>query len=196
VWLLSPFVPIDEVRDAWRNAVRRARGEANDDDAVIVYLREVRTRPRDFAHELLKGADAIRLARLETTIGGEDVIEYATGWCIDEVRGQVPDAVLARVYEALEKRRVVQGSRGFLPPHVSVCRACGVVHPRMHVVGFDGHGQCANASIVALTAEPARCQRRPARGRTILAAEFAPASSKAWERPPGTSATPGPRERL
>jgi hypothetical protein len=134
VWLLCPFLPYKDARAVWRTALEHAGMVLDDDEPTIIHISEVRTRPAEFGHELLKGADAVRFAKLD--IGGEDVFEYATGWSIVDVArdGRVDPTVERDLYITLEGRRLTQGSRGFLLPRIARCPSCGVHEPRVYAV--------------------------------------------------------------
>ncbi len=83
---------------------------------VIVDAREIRIRKAKIEREIIKGGKALQLAprtRLEVrTMGGDDLIAYVAGWVVEDAGADVD--VAAEVYCALEARRQVQASAGFV----------------------------------------------------------------------------------
>lgn len=108
-------------------------------------VRAFETESPALLREMLKSGrkGAIRLSGL-TPKGAEGaglVLDYAEGWTMADVRNKVNPQVAARLYEALEGRRLAQGSRGFLSraPIVCACGMCGA--PRALRITFKNHTQ-------------------------------------------------------
>jgi len=113
---------------------------------VILDIREVTVRRASVRYEVIKGGRAIQLERERLRVesrgagGGVDLVAYVEGWVVSErdTNGRtVPPAVVAELYEALEARRQVQASAGFLglADVAASCSCCGVVgHWRVDVV--------------------------------------------------------------
>lgn len=147
VWMLSPFLPVDKVRDWWTLALRKAgfagvidRREAKRQGVppsfARIDLRMIRTPSGDFGRELFKRENAIRMSELHVQReGGEIVQAYADGWTLTEVykpkhggkNVRIDPELAARVYEGLEARRLAQSSRRFssLEPDRKPCPHCG-----------------------------------------------------------------------
>lgn len=122
VWMLSPFVDRDALQDAWNLAVATVVGAPFPGGDVVLDIKQIRQRPEEIRRELLKGrGHALRFGR-----AGEDVIAYADGWTIVDVAGgdRISPAAAARIYESLERRRMVQASKELLAPPLHVCPAC------------------------------------------------------------------------
>jgi hypothetical protein len=84
----------------------------------------------DMHREVIKGhGKNLRVAF--RTGPGADVIRYLDGWSIvdvDDSGEKIDPEVAARIYEALEGRRIAQASRGFLvEPARASCFDCGTV---------------------------------------------------------------------
>lgn len=133
VYLLSPFLPVDLVREWWTESLRAVVGalppvlNESTGHRVMVDIKEVRQSPSEIRREIIKG-NGHALKCFGT--GGQDVVRYADGWTIaehehtDMGRVKAPLEVLARVYEALDAKRLVQAARNFLPPVLHVCPFC------------------------------------------------------------------------
>lgn len=122
VWMLCPFMERDMVQDAWNQAVAAVVGAPYPGGDVVMDIKQVRQRPDEIRRELLKGrGHALRFGR-----GGEDVIAYADGWTIVDVAGgeRISAEAAARLYESLERHRMVQASKELLAPPLHVCPAC------------------------------------------------------------------------
>jgi hypothetical protein len=106
VWLFSPFIEVELIRDWWGQALAAEGCAAS---RVIVDIAAVRD-PHSAAAELIK------YMLKDITASGE----------------KIPPAVFARVYEALAGRRMRQGSQGFigLAKRVLPCCECGATLPR------------------------------------------------------------------
>jgi hypothetical protein len=106
LWLFSPFIDVDLIREWWAHALAAEGCAAT---RVIVDIKAV-TDPRTAAVELIK------YMLKDITASGE----------------KIPPAVFARVYEALAGRRMRQASEGFigLAKRVSPCCECGATLPR------------------------------------------------------------------
>lgn len=103
VWFLGPFMPHAELVDWWREALARAgfaaeRGELAQLEALEALVIDVR---------------AVRNGRVDDAGVVTEVIKYVTKDIV--ARGEYVDAATyARVYEALDGRRVEQASKGFV----------------------------------------------------------------------------------
>jgi hypothetical protein len=106
VWLFSPFIDVDLIREWWALALAAEGCAAT---RVIVDIKAI-TDPRTAAAELIK------YMLKDITSSGE----------------KIPPAVFARVYEALAGRRMRQASEGFmgLAKGVLPCCECGATLPR------------------------------------------------------------------
>ncbi len=138
---------------------------------VVLDVRQVRVEPEKFSAELLKGGKAIKHERTRLRIrdvgarrarGGEDVAEYMLGWSLSErdSNGRFIDrAVSARVYEALEHRRLNQAARGFMARgrRRCACPECGsAFHFRAQVVKWSHPEIAALRESFGLVARPVR----------------------------------------
>lgn len=137
VYLWSPFIPASGrdnlVRSWWAHALRKVgvpvKVDRDGRDVVVTELRMVRDFNAHMVEELIKGGrrEAIALSRLDVFgPGGTDVYDYADGWTIGDVHDFCAADVVARLYMALEGRRLAQASRGFFgddPP--LECACCG-----------------------------------------------------------------------
>jgi hypothetical protein len=136
VYMWCPFVPVELIRAWWAHALRvvgvPVKQDAEGLDVVVVRLQMVRDFNPAMIEELIKGGrrDALTLSRLELgPRGGGDVYDYADGWTIGDVMHYVGAPTVARLYMALEGRRLAQASRGFFiddPP--LECPKCGCPH--------------------------------------------------------------------
>jgi len=147
VYVWSVYLPKERVAEWWADALRAVGwpvektivGWACKKGVVVpVYGDKIRIDVRvlhDFdlaaARELIKGGrrQALTLSRVEYKEGpGLDAFDYADGWTIGDIVDACPPAVVARLYMALEGRRLSQASRGFFvedPP--AECPCCGGV---------------------------------------------------------------------
>lgn len=187
VWMLTPRLPgrVDPVtgkvglREWWREALRQAGMKISDDDDVVVDVREVKERGgRDLRAELIKsGGKSIQWERasrlsLRSSRKGEDVAKYVEGWCIVDKSqtGSATPTQLARVYEALDGRRLVQASRGFLARAVESnatgCVTHGPEGMRMVTTFYKGEVPREVAEAVA--------ERQKFRGKKGAHAPFTP----------------------
>lgn len=132
-YLWSPFVDRNLVREWWAEALREVgvpvRRTDEGTSKVIVDIRMLRGFDLRAARELIKGSrrQALTLSRVEYTDGpGVDAFAYADGWTIGDVVAFCSPDVVARLYMALEARRLTQASQGFFaddaPPE---CPCCG-----------------------------------------------------------------------
>ncbi len=107
-WLFCPFLPGDEVRGWWREALFDAGLEPSFDQKLVLDLREI-TSPKGGVQELIK---------------------YLTK-DIDAQGDKIAPEIYAEVYKSFDGRRVTQASRGFmsLGERESRC-SCGTDLPR------------------------------------------------------------------
>lgn len=134
VYLFSPFVDLDVVREWWALALRRVGWPVLEDEVspgvfrsrVMVHVKGLPGWNLHAVRELMKGGkrSAIDLSRIGGDGAGADAFSYADGWTMSDVVEK--DDVLVRLYCALEGRRLTQASRGFFvddePPE---CQCCG-----------------------------------------------------------------------
>lgn len=154
-WVFAPYLSKPLLRRFWRRALTRAGLQTVDAYmAVVLDIRSIASRPQDFHRELVKRADAIKLARLTIAgnrNGGESVVAYADGWSladVDKEGRRVPVDVAAQVYEALEAKRIVQTSPHLLDVVISsVCSDCGEDNVlRVYLILPDGEPSRAGSS--------------------------------------------------
>jgi hypothetical protein len=134
VYLFSPFVDLDVVREWWALALRRVGWPVLEDEVrpgvfrsrVMVHVKGLPGWNLNAVRELMKGGkrSAIELSKVGETGAGADAFSYADGWTMADV--SEADDVRAKLYMALEGRRLTQASRGFFvddePPE---CQCCG-----------------------------------------------------------------------
>lgn len=152
VWLWCPFVDVWLIRAWWAEALRsvgwRVDVDDEDRDVIRVDLRRLRSVNVAAVRELMKGGrrSALTLSRVEFASAkdadawrafmrgawrdgasgpGMDAFSYAEGWTIGDVKGCAAD-VVARLYMALEGRRLTQASSGFfVDDEPAACECCG-----------------------------------------------------------------------
>jgi hypothetical protein len=159
VYLWSPFVDVNLLRAWWAEALRSVGwpvAEDNDGNPVVrIKLQMLRSMDLKAVRELMKGGrrQALTLSRVEfrdreagaefrrgpqrgQPVGpGIDAFKYAEGWTLATVE-ECSDDVRARLYMALEGRRLTQASRGFfVADERAACTCCGA---SMFRVRFDG----------------------------------------------------------
>lgn len=107
LWIFSPFIDVEWVRDGWRRALQSVGAAVG--EHLIVDLRAVHE-PREAANELIK------YMLKDITADG----------------AKLEPALFARVFAALAKRRMRQASRGFmaLSEKVKPCCECGALLPK------------------------------------------------------------------
>lgn len=136
VWMLSPFLPVKKLLQWWKKGLEKAGYDVTPESYVRIDIRMIRTPSGDFGRELFKFQNAIRMSELEVVgEGGNAVQAYADGWTLTEEYKpkhggkavRIPPELAARVYEALEARRLAQSSRRFAStePERKPCRYCG-----------------------------------------------------------------------
>jgi len=158
VYLWSPFVDVNLLRAWWAEALRSVGwpvAEDNDGNPVVrIKLQMLRSMDLKAVRELMKGGrrQALTLSRVEfrdreagaefrrgpqrgQPVGpGIDAFKYAEGWTLATVE-ECSDDVRARLYMALEGRRLTQASRGFFVADArAACACCGA---SMFRVRFD-----------------------------------------------------------
>lgn len=138
VHYLGPFIP-PWVSSWWAEALRSVGltipeyppGHPHEGQPVVsVNVSHVEASDPRYAHEILKGGrqSAIKFSRVKVQ-GKLNAVDYAGGWT---PAGSVPPAldvrIEARLYEALEGRRLIQGSRGlFKDDERPACPCCGAI---------------------------------------------------------------------
>lgn len=134
VYLWCKFVDVNLLREWWASALRAvgwpvAKERGSERSRVVVDLRMLRGFNVHAIREMMKGGrrSALTLSRVESLSGpGLDAFSYAEGWTIGDVEAFCSVDVRARLYCALEGRRLTQASRGFFeddePP---ICETCG-----------------------------------------------------------------------
>lgn len=157
VYLWSPWIDVALLRAWWAEALRAVGWPVKRDDegadVVRIDLRMLRQFDLRAVRELMKGGrrSALTLSRVET-IGrcstpdglkrfggpGLDAFSYAEGWTLSEIEGFCSDAVRARLYCALESRRLTQASRGFyLDDAPPICTLCGASEFRVRFQAIE-----------------------------------------------------------
>lgn len=87
---------------------------------VVLDVRQVTVRRSPVQFEIIKGGRSVKLERPRLRVegrGGQDLIAYIGGWMVsdrDDAGGFVSAEVNAELYEALEGRKQVRASDGFL----------------------------------------------------------------------------------
>lgn len=137
VYWFSPFVDVGLIRSWWADALRAVgwRVDRHEDgtDKCIVHLKKLREFGADAVRELMKGGhrQALTLSRIDLAPGehgtaGIDGFDYAEGWTLANVEGFCSPDVRARLYMALEGKRLTQASAGFfLDDEPAICACCG-----------------------------------------------------------------------
>jgi hypothetical protein len=143
VWFVGPWIRQDDIRKWWAEALRKEGIGVAAEDLIKPVLREVRC--HSIVSEVYKGSERIKLVPKETKNKrgaarrrqAEDSdqrphhVDYIEGWSISTVgkkgKPNMSANTQARVYMALEKRRTVRCTRGFLMRgyKANACPACG-----------------------------------------------------------------------
>ena len=122
VWMLAPYLDKALLDEWWAASLCEVLGCEALPSPVVTDIKSIKQRPDEIRRELLKGkGHALRYSS-----AGGDVIAYADGWSIVEIEQgvRVSAEVAARVYEALDRRRMVQTSKQLLAPVLHVCPFC------------------------------------------------------------------------
>jgi len=155
VYLWSPWVDAAALRSWWAEALRESGWPVEDDadgaPRVRIKLQILRSFNVAAACELVKGGrrSALTLSRIEFVepaagaefrrgpragehVGpGIDAFKYAEGWTLGDV-AECSDDVRARLYMALEGKRLTQAARSFFLEDARACCAeCGASHFRI-----------------------------------------------------------------
>jgi len=139
VWMLSPFIPAEEIQSMWRDALIAVGVPLGPGAHVQVKIQAFRHFDRAAVGELLKGGtrQSLEFSRLYKH-GPANAFEYADGWTIAEALRTARPEVVASLYKALEGARLTQGSRGFFVddarPACGTCGAVGCWHVRFEPV--------------------------------------------------------------
>lgn len=137
VYFWAPWMPIDLLRAWWAESLREVgwrvdtytdEETGHERDRVSVHLRQLRSFDWRAVRELMKGGkrSALTLSRVDFKRrdesrdwsmsfrggAGVDAFSYSEGWTLGDVEG-VDAATLARLYMALEGRRLTQANAGF-----------------------------------------------------------------------------------
>lgn len=127
LWIFCPFLPVEELREWWRCALAGV-GIVTPD--VIVDIRPARRgNGSSIRAEVAKGTITLEAPDGTTTT------EYINKFSIVDLlepdaeghRARVPAATIARLYEALDGRRMVATSPRLLNPRHAGCQDCGSV---------------------------------------------------------------------
>lgn len=140
VWLISPWLDQEDIRRWWCKALRDQGLDVQPEQLVKPVLREVRC--KSIVNEVYKGRHRIRVEptnphrvaqetelATRTGVGRPHHANYIEGWSI-ATRGKkgMPNMsanIQARVYMALEGRRLIRCTRAFMRrgfrPHVCPC---------------------------------------------------------------------------
>lgn len=153
VWLLCPWLCVDDVAVMWTEALREAGLPV--ESTAIVTLQRFESFDRNAVGELIKAGDrrALEWSRLykhgkraprpetytdassgfQPSRGPANAFEYADGWTIAEAMREASPGVVASLYCALEGMRLTQASAGFFSddePAACTCKAQGCWHIR------------------------------------------------------------------
>ncbi len=157
VYLWCPWVDEKLIHLWWAESLEDVgwpvEWRADHTPIVSTRIQALRSNGISEVRELLKGGDrkALTLSRVEFQRPDEgkalrrgyrkgepgiDAFSYAEGWTLGDVK-DCSDEVRARLYKALEGRRLTQASRGFFlddePLACECCGAVGMFRPRFEV---------------------------------------------------------------
>lgn len=169
VYLWCPWIDARYLTSLWAEALREVGWpvgvDANGFPRVRTKLQMLRSMNVSAVRELMKGGkrQALTLSRIdfvERDAGAEfargprkgqligpgiDAFKYAEGWTLGDVNDCAPD-VIARLYMALEARRLTQASRAFfLEDERASCECCGASR---FIVRFEATPEIAPATPV------------------------------------------------
>ena len=127
LWIFCPYLPIEDVREWWRDALA---GVGIIAPTVIV---DIRAAERSWGDSIR--AEVTKGTITTTRHDGERVTEYINKFSIVDLlepdeeghRGRVPASTIARLYEALDGKRMVATSPRLLNPRHVGCQECGAV---------------------------------------------------------------------
>lgn len=162
IYLWCKWLDVAVLREWWAEALRAVgwpvpKERGTDRSRVVVDLRMLRGFNVHAVRELMKGGhrSALTLSRVEFMAGpGVDAFTYAEGWTLGDVEAFCSSDVRARLYCALEARRLTQASRGFfLDDEPPICACCGgsCFRVRFEPLPEDG----------AVASSPSACERAP-----------------------------------
>ena len=154
VWMVSPFIRQEDIRRWWAESLQKEGIAVSASQLIQPVLREVKC--ANIVNEVYKGKDRIRIvpkepkrvAKQDAKAGGRPHhVNYIEGWTID-TKGKhggpsMSANTQARVYMALEGKRTVRCTRGFLAKgyKANACPACGFDH----IVVNSVTGECVPA---------------------------------------------------
>jgi len=140
VWLFSPFICADAVRELWTQSLAELgvpmRTHERDCPhckkthvvGARVWLQRLGDFNVDAVREMMKEGNAIKLSNVRSWNVGPTAETYAGGWAISDVRDLITPEVEAELYVALEGRRLSQGSKGFYSGEPApACPCCGAL---------------------------------------------------------------------
>jgi hypothetical protein len=143
IYAFAPFLDARLLRVWWGEALFDAGWPIDFDDAgfpkVRIDLRELRGFNSNAIRELLKGGRRSALTLSQIDRGpGDDAFSYAEGWTLGDIKEFCSPDVQARLYCALEGRRLTQASSGFfLEDEKLHCACCGSSNWRCHFSPID-----------------------------------------------------------
>lgn len=140
IYFFAPFIDAKLIRAWWGEALFDVgwpvRFDAEDLPDVRVDLKMLRGWNQNALTELLKGGRRSALTLSQIDDGpGNDAYAYAEGWTLADVQEFCSYEVQAKLYCALEAKRLTQASAGFFTeeqPHFCAC--CGSDNQRIHIV--------------------------------------------------------------
>lgn len=148
VWLWCPFLDRVLISRMWTEAILDVGSTVprTNDGLARVQIQVFRDFNGAAMEELLKGGkrEALTLSRLYHGQGPRSAFEYADGWTLADVfASAAAPATIAELYEALEGKRLTQGSRGFFvddePAKCPCCEGLGELRVRfMHRQELEG----------------------------------------------------------
>jgi hypothetical protein len=172
IYMWSPWIDAAMLAAFWAEALREVGWPVGQDEngrpKVRTKLQMLRSFNVRAANELMKGGrrQALTLSRLEFVdpaagaefrrghpragqiVGpGIDAFKYAEGWTLGDVK-DCSDDVRARLYMALEGRRLTQASRAFFledPP--AACACCGATYFRVRFESTAPASSVASTSV-------------------------------------------------
>lgn len=144
IYMFAPFLDAKLLRVWWGEALFDVGWPMTFDDEgfpiVRIDLRMLKGFNANAVRELLKGGrrSALTLSQIERG-PGDDAFSYAEGWTLGDIKEFCSPEVQARLYCALEGRRLTQASSGFfLEDEKLHCACCGSSNWRCYFEPIDG----------------------------------------------------------
>lgn len=140
-WMFAPYLCREAVAAMWTDALRAVGVPMRTHEeqcercgcahvlGARVWVQQMGDFDERAVRELIAGRKAIELASFRTFDIGPNAQTYAGSWSLQDIAEQVDAETYAKVYCALEGRRLSQASRGFYsqvaPPSCPCCGAMG-----------------------------------------------------------------------